>query len=305
MKKKIVSILLLLTIMVNTCMVAAAAENPSATKAALRSEGTIRYSGQDGDVIIDAADFYTLADQLDLFKIRAVKQLGVMRTYLTRSGGDVALTSADNVYAVHQKPAAGDEVDPLSLNFATILEGIAVSQSIPTDPSAYGFPVGTTLYKQADGALSTSGSDGAEQIYIQPAVAGNLSAGTAAWVNGKLMLGTGADMAKMLEETFKAPEDGGGEGVLGQYAISTAYTLPEDVSAAFAYVVTTAHGSDGVDGNMAGSDPVLTVSGCKSLTKLFGKKYARNGFNVRVGLYYMTGLSAGTEIKGSGGFLYY
>lgn len=296
---------MLLTIVVSTCMVATAAENPSATKAALRSEGTIRYSGQEGDVIIDAADFYTLADQLDLFKVRAVKQLGVMRTYLSRSGGDVALTSADNVYAVHQKPAAGDEADPLSLDFATILEGIAVSQSIPTDPAAYGLPAGTTLYKQADGSLSTSGSDGAAQICIQPAEAGNLSAGTAAWVNGKLMLGTGEDTAKMLEETSKAPEDSGGEGSLGQYTISTAYTLPEDVPAAFAYVVTTAHGTDGNDGNMAGSDPVLTVSGCKSLTKLLSKKYARNGFNVRVALYYMTGLSAGTEIKGSGGVLFY
>ena len=305
MKKKILSVLTMLTITVSLCMTATAAENPSATKAELRSEGAIRYSSQEGDVIIDAADFYTLADQLDLFKIRTVKQLGVMRTYLTHTGGDVALTSADNVYAVHQKPAAGDEADPLSLDFATILEGIAVSQSIPTDPAAYGFPVGTTLYKQADGSLSTNTSDGAEQIYIQPAEAANLSAGTAAWVNGKLMLGTGADMAKMLEEISKAPEDNGGEGGLKRHSISTGYTLPKDVPAAFAYVVTTAHGSNGVDGNLAGSDPVLTVGTCKSKTKLFSNIYARNGFNVRVGLYYMTGLPAGTKIKGSDGMLFY
>ena len=304
MKNKILSMIVVLAMMVSTCMVAAAAENPSATKAELRSEGAIRYTGEAGEVIIDAADFYTLADQLDLFKIRAVKQLGVMRTYLTRSGGDVALTSADDVYAVHRKPAAGDEADPLSLDFATILEGIAVSQSIPTDPAAYGFPAGTTLYKQADGTLSTSGSSGAEQICIQPAEEGNLSAGTAAWVNGKLMLGTGADMAQMLDDMSKAPEGSGGDG-LGKYSISSGYTLPEDVPVAFAYVVTTAHADSGEDGNKTGSDPVLTVNKCKGLTKLFGKRYAKNGFNVRVGLYYITGLPAGAEIKGSSGLLFY
>ena len=48
-----------------------------------------------GNVVIDSADFYTLADQLDRFKVQAVKQLEVMHTYLTHSGGDVAMTSKD------------------------------------------------------------------------------------------------------------------------------------------------------------------------------------------------------------------
>lgn len=302
MKNRILSTIAILSIMFSVCMVATAAENPSSTKAALHSEGVIRYSSKEGDVIIDSADFYTLADRLDLFKVRAVKQLGVMHTYLTRSGGDVAMTSADGIYAVHKKPQSGEEVDALSLNFATILEGIAVSQSIPTDPTAYGFPAGTKLYKKKDGTLGTSDSDGAEPINIQPATAENLSAGTAAWVNGELKLGTGADIAKMLDEASKAQDSGGG---IGQYLIDTVYTLPQDVPTAFAYVVTYAYATDGIDGNNAGADPVLTVSGCKSLTKLFSKKYARNGFNVRVGLYYLTGLPAGTEIQGSNGLLFY
>lgn len=99
-------------------------------------------------MVIDSADFYTLADQLDRFKVQAVKQLEVMHTYLTHSGGDVAMTSADDIYAVHKKPQSGEEADPLSLDFATILEGIAVSQSIPTNPEAYGFPAGTKFYKR-------------------------------------------------------------------------------------------------------------------------------------------------------------
>lgn len=302
MKNKILAMIAMLTIVVSTCMVATAAETPSATKAELRSEGVIRYSGKEGNVIIDSADFYTLADRLDLFKVRAVRQLGVMNTYLSRTAGDVAMTSADGVYAVHRKPQPGEEADPLSLDFATILEGIAVSQSIPTDPAAYGFPVGTKLFKKADGTLGTSDSDGAEPVVIQPATADNLSAGTAAWVNGELKLGTGSDMAKMLEEISNAQGTGNG---LAQYPIADTYILPEDVQVAFAYVVTTAHGSNGVDGNQAGADPVLTVSSCKNQTKLFGKGYARNGFNVRIGLYYLTGLPAGTQIKGSSGVLFY
>lgn len=297
MKKKVLSILIVLTMMIGTCMVAAAAENPSATKAQLRSGGAVRYSGKDGEVIIDAADFYTLADQLDLFKIRVVKQLGVMRTYLTRSGGDVALTSADDVYAVHRKPAAGDEADPLSLDFATILEGIAVSQSIPTDPAAYGFPAGTQLYKKADGTLTTSNSDGAEAVSVQPAEADNLSAGTAAWVNGKLLLGTGKDVSEM---TGASSGTSVGTEEFGKYGINSEYTLPEDVPFAIAYVCTTAH-----DGVSSGTTPIFSVSSCQKLTKLHGAKYSRNGFVVRVDVYRLIGMPAGTVIKGSGGLLFY
>ena len=191
MKNRVLSMILVLTTMFSACMAATAAENPSSTRAKLRSEGAIHYSAKEGNVVIDSADFYTLADQLDRFKVQAVKQLEVMHTYLTHSGGDVAMTSADDIYAVHKKPQSGEEADPLSLDFATILEGIAVSQSIPTNPEAYGFPAGTKFYKKADGSLSTNDSDGAEPISIQPAEADNLSAGTAAWVNGKLKLEIG------------------------------------------------------------------------------------------------------------------
>lgn len=303
MKKKVLSALLILAMSVSVCMVATAAENPSATRAGLRSGGVIRYSGGEGNVVIDTADFYTLADQLDLFKVRAVKQLGVMRTYLARSGGDgdVAMTSADGVYAVHKQPAGGEQVDPLSLDFATILEGIAASQSIPSDPVAYGMSAGTKLYKKADGALSMSDSDGAEPIGIRPAVAENLSAGTAAWVNGKLMLGTGADTAEMLNKITQKPEEGGGEGGgTTEYSIATDYTLPEDVPLAIAYVVTTSGG-----GNEAGANPVLSVSSCQKLTKLYATRYAQNGYNVRVALYHITGMPAGAVVQGSNGRMFY
>lgn len=299
MRKKFLSILAILAITVSVSMVAVAEENPSSTKAMLHSTGSIRYSDGTGNVVIDAADLYTLADQLDLFKVRAVKQLGIMRTYLTRSGGDVAMTSADGIYAVHQKPNAGEEADPLSLDFATILEGIAVSQSIPTDPAAYGLPAGSKLYKKADGTLTTSSSDGAEPISIQPAAAGNLSAGTAAWVNGQPLLGTGADMAKALKET--ADNAGGIDGSPG-YSISSEYTLTEDVPLAIAYVSTDTHTKSGPS---LARDPIFTVNGSGKYTELIRKGYSKGGYDVRIRVYLIRNMSAGTVIKGTNGLLFY
>lgn len=299
MKKKLLSIIVLFIMTVSTCMVAMAAENPSATRADLRSKGAIRYSGGEGSVIIDAADLYTLADQLDLFKVRAVKQLGIMRTYLTHSGGGVAMTSADGVYAVHNKPQAGTEADPLSLDFATILEGIAVSQSIPSDPEVYGFPAGTKFYKKADGTLSTSESDGAEAISIQSATAKNLSAGTAAWVNGELLLGTGEDMSELLKEIS---DSAGGIDDMTGYSIDSEYTLEESVPFAIAYVSTDTHTKSGPS---TAKDPVFTINGGGKYTELIARRYAKAGYDVRIRVYLIRNIPAGTVIKGSKGMLFY
>lgn len=299
MKKKILSLLTILTLVVSMCMTAMAAENPSATKTGLHSRGVIRYSGGKDDVIIDATDFYTLADQLDLFKVRAVKQLGVMRTYLTRTSGGVAMTSENGIYAVHKKPQAGEEADPLSLDFATILEGIAVSQSIPTDPTAYGLSSGTILYEKADGTLSTSSVEGAEQISIRSATADSLSAGTAAWVNGELLLGTGGDISEKLEEVSNSA---GSIDSITSYSIETEYTLTEDVPIAIAYVSTDTHTTSGTSN---AKDPVFTVNGGGKYTELVKKGYNKGGYDVRVRVYLITNMPAGTVIQGTKGLLFY
>lgn len=192
-KKKIISLMLMLSMLFSVCMVAAAAGTPAATRNSLRSQGAIRYQEGTESVVIDSADLYTLADRLDLFKVRTVEQLGAIGTYLSGNPGGTPLTSEAGIYAVHQKPESYSETDARSLSFEVILEGIAASQTIPTDPADYGMGSGTKLYKDADGKLSSSAQEGAEEICIQAATAENLSAGTAAWVNGRLILGTGGD----------------------------------------------------------------------------------------------------------------
>lgn len=302
MKKKIFSVLAVLTMMASASMVTMAAENSPATKTDLQSRGIISYSDGGGSVVIDASDFYTLADRLDLFKVRAVKQLGTMRTYLTRSGGGVAMSSADGVHVVHHEDQVGEAADPLSLSFATILEGIAISQSIPAEPAAYGLPDGTKLYKKANGELSMDDADGAEPISIQAAAPGNLSAGTAAWVNGELMLGTGADTAQLVDEASGMPEV---EETATKHSISSGYTLTEAVPVAYAYVVTTGHSSDGEDGNNSAPNPTCTASSCKKVSQIFGGNYFRNGYNVKTAVYRIVGLSEGAVVRGSGGQLFY
>lgn len=296
MKKRLLSMIVVTAIMINTCMVALAADNPNATQNSLSSKGTICYQEGQETVVIDSNDLYTLADRLDLFKTGVVEQLGAMHTYLSKDNAGVSLAGSDDVYVGHQKPSLQNVVDPVTLDFDAILEGIAASQSIPLEPSAYGFASDTKLYKGKDGKLMTDQTSGATQISIQAATAANLSAGTAAWVNGELLLGTGEDMAQMYNE--KIQNTGGEE--LGTYEITSGYTLPVDVKSAYAYVVSTAYGS-----NQAGEDPKFTVTGGGHYTRLFSQRYARNGFNVRVGLYHVMNAPAGTVITGSSGLLFY
>lgn len=284
--------------MVNTCMAALAADNPNATKSSLNSAGVICFQEGQETVVIDSDDLYTLADRLDLFKTRVVEQLGAMRTYLSKDCAGVSLVGNDDVYVVHQEPSSENAVDPLTLDFGVILQGIESSQSIPSDPSDYGLASDTKLYKGKNGKLLTAQTNGATPINIRKATAANLSAGTAAWVDGELLLGTGEDMAAMYNDMSSGEE-------LGTYNISSGYTLPVDVISAYAYVVTTAHSGSGEDGNTAGDDPIFTVNGGGRYKQLFANIYARNGFNVRVALYHVMNAPAGTVITGSGGRLFY
>ncbi|MDE7233266.1 MAG: hypothetical protein K2N37_09375 [Lachnospiraceae bacterium] len=300
MKKRFFSLIVIAAIMVNTCIVAMAADNPNATKNSLSSKGAICYQEGQKKVVIDSGDLYMLADRLDLFKIEVVEQLGAMHTYLSKDSAGVPLAGNDGVYAGHQEPAEQNTLDPVTLDFDMILEGIAASQSIPLDPSAYGLASDMKLYKEENGKLTTEQTNGATQISIQAATAANLSAGTAAWVNGELLLGTGEDMAVMYDEKINSAGDG-----LRSYNISSGHKLLTDVKSAYAYVVTTAYSNSGSDGNHVGDDPVFTVTGGGRYTRLFSEKYARNGYNVRVALYHVMNAPAGAVVKGSNGRLFY
>lgn len=205
--------MLMLSMLFGVCMVATAAGTPAATRSSLHSQGAIRYQEGTESVVIDSADLYTLADRLDLFKVRTVEQLGVIGTYLSDNLEGKPLTSEADINALHQKPPTNSVTDSRSLSFDMILKGIAKSQSIPTDPADYGMEAGTTLYLGKDGKLYSSEQEGADPVDIRPASAENLSAGTAAWVDGRLILGTGGDNKAYHDRGYQeGSDDRGGNG---------------------------------------------------------------------------------------------
>lgn len=201
MNKKMMAVVMAATLVFGACTAVYAGEkDPTATRDLLRSDGRIVYQEGENSVVLDSQDLYRLADRLDQFKTAVSRQLASMGTYLTRGDG-IAIHSDDTLRVTHVSPAEEHRVDPLTVDFSALLEGVAASQSIPADSAAYGYDAGTALYRTKEGALTTAGDEaGAEVIVIRPATAENLSAGTAAWVDGHLLLGSGADNQNYYEE---------------------------------------------------------------------------------------------------------
>lgn len=197
MKRKLISLAAIISLVFSiytVSMADGAAEADNSTAADLKSTGAIVYQKGLDSVVVDSADLYMLADKVDSFKKSVAEQLAAMHTYLTQGEGGMALTTDGDIKIVHLEPDDQAEADPLLLGFDTILEGISASQSIPLETSEYGYTEGAQLYKTGDGMLTPDGTaQGAQGIDIAASTADNLSAGRAAWVDGKLLLGNGAD----------------------------------------------------------------------------------------------------------------
>lgn len=194
MKKRIISVAVIMILVLGTYTVALADENGNATRNSLKSVGNVVYTDGENRVEIHSDDLYMLADKMDSFKECVADQLAQCHTYFSKGSKGTSTVSDSDIKVVHTQPSDSDAVDPVTLDFNTILEGIAASQSIPSDVTEYGYADGTALYKTESGELTTDGTlENVQQIDISAATPENLSAGSAAWVNGELILGTGAD----------------------------------------------------------------------------------------------------------------
>lgn len=304
-KKKVISVMLILSMLFSVCMIATAADTSGATRNSLRSQGAIRYQEGTESVVIDSEDLYTLADRLDLFKVRTVEQLGVMGTYLSSDSNGTPLTSEEGVYAVHQKPASHSETDPRSLSFEAIVEGIAVSQTIPTDPAAYGMASGVTLYKGADGKLNSVAQEGMEEVRIQAATAENLSAGTAAWVNGHLILGTGGDNKSYHDRGYQeGTDDRGGNGGDGNEDDNTG--VSGDVNKARVINMNNGSGSYVIQEDMTdvflcfsnlNSHTTPVLSSGESIKLVIKNAESNTAHRFQMSVYYAPRLTKGTVIS--------
>ena len=136
----------------------------------IKSKGIFDYSN--GTVVMDASDLTYLADEIDLleetYKKETVKALNEMNTYFI---SEEAITHDPDKNALDYDSAN-------MLPFRSIINGILASQSIPTKKTYAGTLPGKE--EEVTGNISAATED-------------NLSLGTAAWVDGELIIGTGAD----------------------------------------------------------------------------------------------------------------
>lgn len=194
MSKKNIFFLICITICILGISVPAMAETTS-RRANIKSSGNLDF--KDGTVYFTSSDLTYLADEIDnledTYKQTSVDALNDIGTFFLHDG-TVVRDVAQNEVDTDEKKSA--------LSFGNILEGIKSSQSIDslaqtqvTDKD------GNLLFYETEEAQtnkdihSLTTTDTGLAAFYQPANADNLSAGTAAWVDGNLIKGNGSDNA--------------------------------------------------------------------------------------------------------------
>lgn len=136
----------------------------------IKSKGNFDF--ENGKVTIYSSDLIYLADEIDLledtYKTETVKALDQIGTYFNSDGTSTHGKGDSNISSSEAK----------LLPYGAIIDGIIYSQSIPTERTYTGTMPGQTM--------ETHGN-------ISAATEANLSLGTAAWVEGKLIVGNGMD----------------------------------------------------------------------------------------------------------------
>ena len=145
----------------------------------ITSHGAVEFTSEEGSILIDSEDLYTLADEIDdletTYKSKTTEALNTINTYI-RSDGTIT----------HNKEDADNQMEQPS--FGLLANAIINSQSSSTAISDLS---GTKYFKTNKGKISTSGTG--SPITLNAATPDNLSAGQIAFVNGSMLLGTGAD----------------------------------------------------------------------------------------------------------------
>lgn len=162
-------------------------------RANIKSTGNLNY--EDGKVYFTASDLNYLADEIDnlecTYKIAVVDALNSIGTYFKRDGSTAFDDSQNETDTAEEKVA---------LSFGKITEGIRNSQSIECLTMIQAIDKEGNLLFYTDEIAQTERDyqsittiDTGLPVYYKAATTENLSAGTAAWVNGTLLQGNGAD----------------------------------------------------------------------------------------------------------------
>ena len=200
--KKIGKIILGIVCVLGVCAPLAVMANGTDRKENIKSKGKIDFNS--GAVVLDSEDLLYLAGQVDelesTYKITVVDALNKIGTYF-KSDGSVATDVASN--------EVDTEEEKRNLSFGVIKEGIVQSQSVVSLSQMQAVDKdGTALFYRNQEAsdnrdlLQATTENTGLPIFYQPITAENLTAGTAAWVNGKLIMGNGRDNASHYAQGF-------------------------------------------------------------------------------------------------------
>lgn len=174
-----------------------AAEEESSESGAKRrddieSKGVIDYG--DSMIVIDSSDFTYLADEIDdlelSYKSNTFQALNEIGTYFNANGA----------YTHNEEEGTLTEEYSGNLSFDNLFEGILNSQSVEhlATQQARDDEKNLLYYASAVAAegrdlTNTTKNSSSWPVYIRPITDKNLTAGTAAWVDGNLIIGNGAD----------------------------------------------------------------------------------------------------------------
>jgi hypothetical protein len=183
----------------------------------LKSTGTIK-DGTSGKVLFNSSDITTLAEGVNAADSKITAEEGQAKSFkdgIISSLGSIGTGSTDNSYT-YSSPKDLTSNSKLG-DFQNVINGSqAITGYVPTgkseslDKTQATDKDGNLLYYTDDTALSTKDltkttTDTAKvtigtgkklkdyAVTYQPASAANLTAGSAAWVNGQCILGTGSD----------------------------------------------------------------------------------------------------------------
>lgn len=166
-KKLVIFAVIIIATIGNIGMAASAQTDTRASH--IKSRGNIDFDN--GAAIIYAADLTYLANEIDIledsYKSKTMNALNTVGTYF-KSDGESTFNQDENAIT---------STDAISLSFEALANGIKNSQNIPEWTYSGTLP----------------GKDTETAGYISGAFEDNLSLGTAAWVEGNLVVGTGAD----------------------------------------------------------------------------------------------------------------
>lgn len=158
----------------------------------ISSRGAINYDH--GKVMIDSADLTVLADEMDTletsFKTGITDALAKIGTYVKQDGS-----------ISHEGRA---DIDPQRIIFRDLEIGILQSQSVAHLAGTHASDTkGPIYYKfEKNNLLEVTADDTGMPVFIVPATENNLTAQTAAWVDGRCLAGNGSDNYYFYQKGF-------------------------------------------------------------------------------------------------------